>query len=96
VASVSQCGYYTALDLLAAGVPALVVPYAKGDEDEQSRRARRLEALGAVRVLPSEELHGATLAQAIRGLLTFQPTPLAVDLNGAAHSASYLRERVGA
>ena len=47
----SQCGYNTTLDLLRTGVPALVVPFAEGGEDEQTRRAERLERLGAVRVL---------------------------------------------
>ena len=48
-ASVSQCGYNTALDLLVSGVPALVVPFAEPGEDEQTRRALRLARLGAVR-----------------------------------------------
>ena len=46
-ASISQCGYNTALDLVRTRVPALVVPYATPEEDEQTRRARRLEQLGA-------------------------------------------------
>ena len=46
-ASISQCGYNTALDLLRTRVPALVVPYATPEEDEQTRRARRLQQLGA-------------------------------------------------
>ena len=49
--SVSQCGYNTALEVLRTRVPALVVPYATPEEDEQTRRARRLERLGALRVL---------------------------------------------
>ena len=64
--SVSQCGYNTALDLLRAGVPALVVPFAEGGEDEQTRRAERLGALGAVRVLAAAAADGAALADAIR------------------------------
>ena len=46
-ASVSQGGYNTALEVVRSGVPALVVPYATPEEDEQTRRARRLERLGA-------------------------------------------------
>ena len=34
-ASISQCGYNTALDLVRTRVPALVVPYATPEEDEQ-------------------------------------------------------------
>lgn len=93
-ASVSQCGYNTALDILATGVPSLVVPYADGNEDEQTRRARRLEALGAVRVLPAAELDGPTLAGELRALQEFKPAPLAVDLHGARTSTDLIADRV--
>jgi hypothetical protein len=59
--SVSQCGYNTAMDILAAGTPAVVVPFSEGREDEQSTRARRLERLGVLRVLEAGELDGASL-----------------------------------
>ena len=52
----SQGGYNTALEVLRSGVPGLIVPYATPEEDEQTRRARRLERLGAVRVLAPERL----------------------------------------
>jgi predicted glycosyltransferase len=81
--SVSQCGYNTALDVLGARVPALVVPFADGREDEQTRRARRLQDLGAVRVLDADRADGATLAAAIRDLLGFRPAPLDLELDGA-------------
>ena len=55
-ASVSQGGYNTALEVVRSGVPGLIVPYATPEEDEQTRRARRLERLGAVRVLAAERL----------------------------------------
>ncbi len=47
-ASISQCGYNTALDLVVSEVPALVVPYGTVTENEQRHRAQRLAALGAV------------------------------------------------
>src|SRR5207249_2416665 len=67
-ASVSQCGYNTALDIVRARVPALVVPCSELGKDEQWVRARRLERLGAVRVLEPERLDGPTLAAAARPL----------------------------
>ncbi len=72
-ASVSQCGYNTALDVVRARVPALVVPYATAEEDEQRRRARRLARLGALRVLQPERLAPAVLARAVESLHTFEP-----------------------
>jgi len=92
--SISQCGYNTALDVVWSGVPALVVPYGAGDEDEQTRRARRLEGLGAVRVLPSSCLDGERLAHEVRSLLQFEPAPLSVDLQGAANSARLIAHRL--
>jgi predicted glycosyltransferase len=86
-ASVSQCGYNTTLDLLRTGVPALVVPFAEGREDEQTRRAERLERLGAVRVLEAALADGPTLAAEVLELLRFRPAPVALDLDGARKSA---------
>lgn len=91
-ASVSQCGYNTALDVLRAGVPALVAPFAAPGEDEQIRRARRLEALGAVRVLDPEHLDGQALASEIRALRDFRPRRLDLDLDGARKTLGLLAE----
>jgi predicted glycosyltransferase len=91
-ASVSQCGYNTALDVLRSGLPALMVPFTAPGEDEQSRRARRLAQLGAVRVLDADRLDGARLAAEIRALLRFRPRPVALDLDGAAASTRILAE----
>jgi predicted glycosyltransferase len=85
--SVSQCGYNTTLDLLRTRVPALVVPFAEGREDEQTRRAERLERLGAVRVLEAARADGATLAAEIKALLRFRPAPVELDLDGARNTA---------
>lgn len=92
VASVSQCGYNTALDLLVSRVPALVVPFAEPGEDEQTRRARRLERLGAVRVLEPSRLRPDALAQEIRRLREFCPAPIELDLDGAGETARLISE----
>ncbi len=68
--SVSQCGYNTALDIVAARVPAIVVPYAAEREDEQSRRAQRLEQLGIATWLPQARLSGKSLARAVVAALS--------------------------
>ncbi len=86
--SVSQCGYNTALDVVRAGVPALVVPYSDGGENEQSERARRLSNLGAVRVLASKDLSAARLATETLALLDSTPPPQNLDLAGARTTAS--------
>jgi predicted glycosyltransferase len=94
-ASISQCGYNTALDLVVAGVPALVVPYQTATENEQSERAQRLAELGAMQALSAHELGPQTLAAAIARLLDFQPRPAALALDGAARSAQIIAGMVG-
>jgi len=93
-ASVSQCGYNTALEVVSSGLPALVVPFAAPGEDEQARRAARLARLGAVRMLDPAALDGPRLAAEIRALLRFRPQPLDLDFDGAAASAQILEDLV--
>lgn len=90
-ASISQCGYNSALDLVAAEVPALVVPYETRSENEQRQRAERLAARGALQCLPAAALTPERLAKAIESLLAFAPRPAALDLGGAQRSAELLR-----
>ena len=54
--SVSQAGYNTVLDLLAARARAVLVPFAAGRETEQPLRAERLAALGAAELVRESEL----------------------------------------
>jgi predicted glycosyltransferase len=91
-ASLSQCGYNTALDLVVSGVPALVVPYQTATENEQSQRAERLAALGAMLQLGADTLCPDTLAAAIERLLAFKPQLAALALDGAERSASILAQ----
>ena len=90
--SVSQCGYNTVLDVLRSRVPALVVPFAAGREDEQTRRAVRLACLDAVRFLEAGRADGATLAAEIRALVDFRPTPLPLDTDGARVTAQIVTD----
>ncbi len=89
-ASISQCGYNTALDIIVSQVPALVVPYATANENEQGERAARLEARGAMQQLDAADLQPHALADAIDRLLTFAPRASALGLQGAADSAQRL------
>jgi predicted glycosyltransferase len=93
-ASISQCGYNTAMDLLRSRVPALVVPFAQGRESEQMNRARRLERIGALRVLQEDELNPQRLADEIRALLRFKPQSGHLNLDGARTSARIMAELV--
>jgi predicted glycosyltransferase len=86
-ASLSQCGYNTALDLVVSGVPALVVPYETATENEQSQRAERLAAMGAMLHQGANTLRPDTLATSVERLLGFTPRPAALALDGAERSS---------
>lgn len=94
-ASVSQCGYNTALDLMATGVPAFVLPYGDERENEQRRRAERLAARGSLRcaagVLTAEALAGAVV-----DLLDFTPSPAGLMLDGADATTRLIMARLAA
>ena len=88
--SVSQCGYNTSLDILAAGIPALVVPYGSARETEQPERARRLAALGGVEVLPDARLTAGRLAERVLHLLGSRCSTPALAGDGAARTAELI------
>jgi predicted glycosyltransferase len=91
-ASISQCGYNTALDLIVSEVPALVVPYGTATENEQQHRAQRLAALGAVLCCDAQPLDGRALADAIEHLLHFKPQATALAQDGAERTALLLAQ----
>lgn len=64
-ASVSMCGYNTALDLLQAGTPSVLIPFDDGKEVEQGLRAQALATLPGVEVVRSADLTPERLAQAV-------------------------------
>ncbi|MFL5170797.1 MAG: glycosyltransferase [Microvirga sp.] len=91
--SVSQAGYNTAVDLLRAGVAAVLVPFEAGHETEQRLRAECLAALGLARLLPEAELAPATLAERVRIQLTGGAPPRPeIRLDGAERSIALVEE----
>ena len=86
-ASLSQCGYNTTLDLLRTDTPALVVPYSTPSEDEQLRRARRLQRLGLLHLLEPDRLDPRALSAALEALLDVPVSTPRVDLDGARCTA---------
>ena len=64
--SISQGGYNTVMEVLAAGCRAIVVPYAGGLETEQTLRCRLLAERGLLAVLDEATLDVATLVAAVQ------------------------------
>ncbi|MEX0697220.1 MAG: glycosyltransferase [Dongiaceae bacterium] len=91
--SVSQGGYNTVMEILAARTRAVVVPFADGAETEQSLRARLLAERGLLTVAETPE--AAPLAAAIDAALERAPPVSDIHLNGAARTAEIAAELVG-
>ena len=92
--SVSQAGYNTVLDILAAGARAVLVPFAAERETEQRIRAEHLAALGAAELVREAELSPSTLAAAIDRAAARAPARLLLDTNGAERSARLIAEMI--
>jgi predicted glycosyltransferase len=86
--SVSQAGYNTVLDIIAAKARAVLVPFSAERETEQLIRAEHLVRLGATVLVRESELTPANLAAAIEHAGSRDPVPLAIDMGGAARSAA--------
>lgn len=90
--SVSQCGYNTVMDILESGISALVVPFVRGQEDEQNQRAGKLRALGLLKVMDHTELNGIRLASEILALREFLPNQVGLDLSGANKTVAIIAQ----
>jgi len=64
-ASVSLCGYNTALDILQAGTPAVFIPFDEGNEVEQGLRASALAKRSGIAQLTRAELTPDSLCEAL-------------------------------
>lgn len=94
--SVSQCGYNTVMDILKSGIAALVVPFAQGQEDEQSNRAERLSQLGLLRRVDIVDLDVARFVAEVERLLHFKPNVASIDLNGTSKSVAIVQHCLAA
>lgn len=94
--SVSQAGYNTVLELIAAGARAVVVPFSAGAEREQAMRARRLAEHGLLTIVEEAALTPPALARAIdRCLATPRPEPGGgLRLDGVGRTVAFLLEAV--
>lgn len=95
--SISQGGYNTIMDVLAAKVRAVIAPYAGGKETEQTLRASLLRERGALQVVWEDELSPERLACAVDAALDGPRLDAAgIKTDGAAVSAALLADLVSA
>lgn len=84
--SISQAGYNTAIDLLRARCPAILVPFAEGNEREQTIRAEAFAQAGLAAMVAEADLTPESLDTAIGGAKS--PQPHAISCEGVAATAS--------
>lgn len=93
--SVSMAGYNTCLNIIAAGVRAIVYPFSDTGESEQLLRAEKLRRLGLVDVIRPGELDPEHLAGMITKLLEL-PRPeanaAALNLGGVEKTVELIAE----
>lgn len=89
--SVSQAGYNTVVEGLQGGARMVLVPFARGGEDEQSRRAAMLAKRGLAVTLTEQEVTAETLLEAIaRAAALPRPRYDPAAFHGASRSADII------
>lgn len=98
--AVCRSGASTSFELLAAGLPSILIPSPFVTADHQSANARHMERAGAAVVVPDAELDGARLAAEVDALLadpgrlaTMARSARAAARPGAADDIAALVER---
>lgn len=89
--AVSQAGYNTLLETVQSRARAVVVPFAGGEETEQTLRAGCFAARGLLEMVHERDLTPEVLAAAIdRAAQKPRPAAGAIDLDGARKSAALI------
>ncbi|MDD9911316.1 MAG: glycosyltransferase [Ahrensia sp.] len=92
--SISQCGYNTAMDVLAAhkagGCRAVFVPHDTTGQTEQLRRAELLQRAGYAVTLPQSRLTLTSLREAANRAMALDAVVHDIDFGGAERSAELL------
>jgi len=83
-----MAGYNTCMNLLQAGIPALVYPFRQNRE--QKMRALALEKKSAIRMVTENELAPDILKEKIKMRLCSPRTPVTINLDGARRTVQQL------
>ncbi|MCK4713365.1 MAG: glycosyltransferase [Marinosulfonomonas sp.] len=86
-ASISMCGYNTALDLMQAGTPALFIPFDEAGEVEQTLRAENLSQMPRMRMIRAGDLTPEHLLKEVAALVQLpRKGATNIRLDGAAET----------
>jgi len=93
--SISQAGYNTTMDVIQAGVPALLIPFAEPGETEQTLRANKLSRLNSHISCLHLPLNTDDIAHSIDAIIDIPvATESVLDTEGAQNSVEILRSLI--
>lgn len=96
-ASVSLCGYNTALDVLQTDCPAVFVPFDEGGETEQRTRATALAAQEGIACVLSADLTATRLSEVVKTVIAQRRARGPEwQMDGAAKTVRIVAQAVGA
>ena len=89
--SVSQAGYNTVLDILAAGCRSVLVPYSQNGETEQTFRAKKFSGMGRTILLQEKDLDARQLAAAVDRAARIDLSKCRhINMDGASQAARFI------
>lgn len=86
--SISMGGYNSCMNVLKAGVPALIYPFKQNRE--QAMRGLALEKTGNIRLITEQDLSPKVLIDKITSMLGSDRTPTSINLDGASQTLNQL------
>ena len=92
--SISQAGYNTVMEVLQAACPAVVVPFAAGDEGEQRLRANLLARRGLLQVVEENDLNVDSLVQAADAAISQARPSVTLKMDGTKRTADILHQMI--
>ncbi|MGL5792804.1 MAG: glycosyltransferase family protein, partial [Waterburya sp.] len=90
--SIGMSGYNTTMNILSTGVKAMMMAFQGNNDKEQETRLKKLDSLGRVKMIQSEDLQPEKFAQNIINYLAQNPSSLTIDLNGVNNTRYYLHK----
>jgi predicted glycosyltransferase len=90
--SISQAGYNTIVEAVAAGTPTLAVPFETDREKEQRMRAEKFAARGWIKTMNQSDLQPQALAVAIDALIESPPKRASFNIGGGSGSVTALNQ----
>jgi len=90
--SISLGGYNTTMDVLATGVPSMMMACRNNGGMDQAPRLKRLAMTGAIDLIETDDLQPETLAaKIVQNLAKVHTTP-SINLNGAKNTAALIQK----